>query len=81
MITENVQIRAGSLVLPLHNPVRVAEDSALVENLFAWMRYISFATGWHEHDYVIAPANFRKTAVQPRSKTSLWFGGYGPVRM
>jgi natural product biosynthesis luciferase-like monooxygenase protein len=55
MITENVQIRAGSLVLPLHSPVRVAEDWALVDNLSHGRVAISFATGWHQHDYVIAP--------------------------
>jgi natural product biosynthesis luciferase-like monooxygenase protein len=58
MITQHVQIRAGSLVLPLHSPVRVAEDWALVDNLSHGRVCISFATGWHEHDYVIAPANF-----------------------
>jgi len=58
MITQNVQIRAGSLVLPLHSPVRVAEDWALVDNLSHGRAAISFATGWHEHDYVIAPANY-----------------------
>jgi natural product biosynthesis luciferase-like monooxygenase protein len=58
MITQYVQIRAGSLVLPLHSPVRVAEDWALVDNLSHGRVGISFATGWHEHDYVIAPANY-----------------------
>jgi natural product biosynthesis luciferase-like monooxygenase protein len=58
MITQHVQIRAGSLVLPLHNPVRVAEDWALVDNLSHGRVGVSFATGWHEHDYVIAPGNF-----------------------
>jgi natural product biosynthesis luciferase-like monooxygenase protein len=58
MITQHVQIRAGSLVLPLHSPVRVAEDWALVDNLSHGRVGVSFATGWHEHDYVIAPANF-----------------------
>lgn len=58
MITERVQIRAGSLVLPLHSPIRVAEDWALVDNLSRGRAGISFATGWHEHDYVIAPANY-----------------------
>jgi len=55
VITRNIQIRAGSLVLPLHNPVRVAEDWAVVDNLSRGRAAISFATGWHEHDYVIAP--------------------------
>jgi natural product biosynthesis luciferase-like monooxygenase protein len=58
MITERVQIRAGSVVLPLHSPVRVAEDWALVDNLSRGRVALSFATGWHEHDYVIAPANY-----------------------
>jgi natural product biosynthesis luciferase-like monooxygenase protein len=58
MITQRVQLRAGSLVLPLHSPVRVAEDWALVDNLSQGRVGISFATGWHEHDYVIAPANY-----------------------
>jgi natural product biosynthesis luciferase-like monooxygenase protein len=78
MITERVQIRAGSVVLPLHSPVRVAEDWALVDNLSHGRVGISFATGWHEHDYVIAPANyenrrelmFRDIAVVRR----LWAG-------
>jgi len=59
MITQHVQIRAGSLVLPLHSPVRVAEDWALVDNLSHGRIGISFATGWHEHDYVIAPENYQ----------------------
>ena len=58
MITERVQIRAGSLVLPLHSAVRVAEDWALVDNLSRGRVGISFATGWHHHDYVIAPGNY-----------------------
>jgi natural product biosynthesis luciferase-like monooxygenase protein len=58
MITENVQLRAGSVVLPLHSPVRVAEDWSLVDNLSKGRAAVSFATGWHEHDYVIAPANY-----------------------
>lgn len=73
MITENVQIRAGSLVLPLHSPVRVAEDWALVDNLSGGRVAISFATGWHEHDYVIAPGNYEE-------RRELMFENIGVVR-
>jgi natural product biosynthesis luciferase-like monooxygenase protein len=55
MITERVQIRAGSVVLSLHSPVRVAEEWAVVDNLSNGRVALSFATGWHAHDYVIAP--------------------------
>src|SRR5919205_829536 len=33
MITERTQIRAGSVALPLHHPVRVAEEWSVVDNL------------------------------------------------
>ena len=32
-ITERIGIRAGSVVLPLHNPIRVAEEWSVVDNL------------------------------------------------
>ena len=57
-ITKRVGIRAGSCVLPLHNPVRVAEDWALVDNLSGGRIGISFASGWHENDFVLKPENF-----------------------
>ncbi|HVS18631.1 MAG TPA: MupA/Atu3671 family FMN-dependent luciferase-like monooxygenase [Planctomycetota bacterium] len=56
-ITQHVQIRAGSVVLPLHHPIRVAEDWALVDNLSAGRVAISFASGWHPDDFVLAPHN------------------------
>ena len=59
MITERLEIRAGSVVLPLHSPVRVAEEWALVDQLSGGRVGLSFATGWHAHDYVIAPANYQ----------------------
>src|SRR4029453_9616557 len=51
MITERIQIRAGSVVLSLHSPVRVAEEWAVVDNLSNGRVALSFATGWHAHDY------------------------------
>ena len=59
MVTKRMQLRAGSLVLPLHHPIRVAEDWSVIDNLSGGRAAISFATGWHTHDYVIDPAAFR----------------------
>jgi natural product biosynthesis luciferase-like monooxygenase protein len=56
-ITRRVAIRAGSVVLPLHHPIRVAEDWALVDNLSNGRVGISFASGWHPRDFVLAPHN------------------------
>ncbi|MFN0241290.1 MAG: MupA/Atu3671 family FMN-dependent luciferase-like monooxygenase [Planctomycetota bacterium] len=54
-ITKRVAIRAGSVVLPLHHPARVAEEWALVDNLSNGRAAISFATGWQPDDFVLAP--------------------------
>ena len=57
-ITENIHIRAGSCVLPLHDPLRIAEEWALVDNLSNGRVGISFASGWQPNDFVIAPDNY-----------------------
>jgi natural product biosynthesis luciferase-like monooxygenase protein len=58
-VTSRVQIRAGSVVLPLHNPIRVAEEWSVVDNLSGGRVAISFASGWHPNDFVLAPENYQ----------------------
>ncbi len=53
--TSRIQLRAGSVVLPLHHPVRVAEEWSMVDNLSRGRVAISIASGWHPHDFVFAP--------------------------
>lgn len=62
-MTTRIKIRAGSCVLPLHHPVRVAEDWAFVDNISKGRVGVSFASGWQPNDFVLAPAAFatRKT--------------------
>ncbi len=57
-ITTNVQIRAGSVVLPLHDPIRVAEEWSVVDNLSNGRVGLSFASGWHANDFALAPQNY-----------------------
>ena len=57
-ITENVQIRAGSCVIPLHSPVRVAEEWSVVDNISGGRVGVSMAAGWQPNDFVLAPDNF-----------------------
>jgi natural product biosynthesis luciferase-like monooxygenase protein len=57
--TERLQIRAGSVVLPLHDPLRVAEEWALVDNLSAGRVGVSFASGWHANDFVLKPGAYQ----------------------
>jgi natural product biosynthesis luciferase-like monooxygenase protein len=56
-LTERIQIRAGSVVLPIHDPIRVAEDWAVIDNLSNGRVGISFASGWNARDFVFAPEN------------------------
>src|SRR5580658_4121248 len=56
--TRRLEIRAGSVVLPLQDPVRVAEDWAVVDNLSGGRAGMAFASGWHPNDFVFAPHNY-----------------------
>lgn len=57
-VTERIGIRAGSCVSPLHHPIRIAEDWAVVDNLSNGRVGIAFASGWQPGDFVLQPANY-----------------------
>jgi natural product biosynthesis luciferase-like monooxygenase protein len=61
--TEHVHLRAGSVVLPLHHPARVAEEWAVVDNLSGGRVGISFASGWHPNDFALAPDRYAERHV------------------
>src|SRR5258708_28341355 len=77
-VTERIQLRAGSVVLPLHDPLRVAEEWAVVDNLSHGRVAISFASGWQPNDFVLAPENYaNRKAVMLRGIETvrrLWRG-------
>jgi natural product biosynthesis luciferase-like monooxygenase protein/amino acid adenylation domain-containing protein len=56
--TCRIKLRSGSVVLPLHSPVRVAEDWSVVDNLSNGRVGLGFASGWHDRDFVFAPDNY-----------------------
>lgn len=58
--TRRIKLRAGSVVLPLHHPVRVAEEWSVVDNLSGGRVGVSFASGWRPDDFVFAPDSFEK---------------------
>ncbi|CAD5954601.1 Phenolphthiocerol synthesis polyketide synthase type I Pks15/1 [Planktothrix tepida] len=62
MVTDRIRIRAGSVVLPLHNPIRVAEEWAVVDNLSQGRVDVAFARGWNPNDFVLAPNQFANSA-------------------
>lgn len=54
-VTEHVQIRAGSVVTPMHHPARVVEDFAVVDGISGGRAAISVGSGWNINDFVLAP--------------------------
>ncbi|MEM9921821.1 MAG: MupA/Atu3671 family FMN-dependent luciferase-like monooxygenase, partial [Bacteroidota bacterium] len=58
-VTEQINIRSGSVVLPLHDSIRVAEDWSVVDNLSNGRVSLSIASGWHSNDFVFKPSNFK----------------------
>jgi natural product biosynthesis luciferase-like monooxygenase protein len=56
--TDRIALRAGSVVLPLHQLLRIVEEWAVVDNLCGGRTGISLATGWHTTDFVLAPGQY-----------------------
>jgi natural product biosynthesis luciferase-like monooxygenase protein len=56
-VTRNLDIRAGSCVLPLHHPARVVEEWSVVDNLSNGRIGLAFASGWMPEDFVLRPEN------------------------
>ncbi|MDI5961141.1 LLM class flavin-dependent oxidoreductase [Streptomyces sp. SL13] len=58
-VTRRIAVRAGSVVLPLHHPLRVVEDWSVLDNLSGGGRVgLSAAAGWHSADFVLAPDHY-----------------------
>ncbi len=77
-ITERIQLRAGSLISPLHDELRVAEEWAMVDNLSNGRVAISFGSGWNINDFIFFPDRYeRRQAVmyeQIEVVKKLWTG-------
>jgi natural product biosynthesis luciferase-like monooxygenase protein len=76
--TRRIGIRAGSVVLPLHHPARVAEEWAVVDQLSGGRVGVSFASGWHGGDFVLSrfDAADRRTVMRAAvdQVQALWRG-------
>lgn len=55
MVTKHLQLRSGSVVSPLHNTLRIAEEWAVVDNLSNGRAGLSFTAGWHADDFALQP--------------------------
>ncbi|MCW2248523.1 natural product biosynthesis luciferase-like monooxygenase protein/amino acid adenylation domain-containing protein [Azospirillum fermentarium] len=76
--THKVQLRSGAVVAPLHDPIRVAEEWSVVDNLSRGRVGVGFASGWHANDFVFSPETYedRREVTFERIETvrRLWRG-------
>lgn len=79
-VTEQIQICSGSVVLPLHDPIRVAEEWSVVDNLSGGRVGLGVASGWVPNDFVISDHQrdfeCRKRVFQEKTEAlrTLWRG-------
>jgi len=77
-ISRHVRVRCGSVVLPLHDPLRVAEEWAMVDHFSRGRVEMSVASGWHPNDFVLSPERFQDRHALMRSMLeevrALWRG-------
>jgi len=76
--TQRIDLRCGSVVSPLHNSIRIAEEWSLVDNLSQGRVGLAFASGWNANDFVLSPDSYsqRKEVMtkQLDEFRSLWRG-------
>jgi len=58
MTTQRIRLNAGSVVTPIHNPIRIAEEWAVVDNISHGRVGISFASGWNPDDFAFFPERY-----------------------
>lgn len=77
-LTSQVGIRAGSVVAPLHDPLRIAEEWAVVDNISGGRAGVSFASGWNAVDFALRPDAYpRRREILRETVTTiraLWRG-------
>ncbi|WP_437603945.1 MupA/Atu3671 family FMN-dependent luciferase-like monooxygenase [Sorangium sp. So ce590] len=77
-VTSNLELRAGSVVVPHHHPVRIVEEWALVDQLSQGRVGLCVATGWHRGDFVFYPGNYGNrrelTFASVETIRALWRG-------
>jgi len=67
-ITNRIKLRAGSVVMPLHHSIRVAEEWAVVDNLSNGRVGISLTSGWIPNDFAFFPERYAN------KREEMWHG-------
>ncbi|GAA4279087.1 non-ribosomal peptide synthetase [Aquimarina mytili] len=60
MVTNQIELRSGSVVAPLHDPIRIVEEWSVVDNLSNGRVALSFASGWNPNDFSLAKDSYKE---------------------
>lgn len=78
MVSDRIQLRAGSVVSPLHDSIRIAEEWSVVDNLSNGRIGLAIASGWHSNDFALNSSAYtdRHTIMlqQIHELRTLWKG-------
>ncbi|WP_049974261.1 MupA/Atu3671 family FMN-dependent luciferase-like monooxygenase [Azospirillum sp. B4] len=78
-VTARIRIRAGSVILPLHDPLELAEAWAMVDLLSHGRVDLAVGSGWNPQDFVLSPDTFANAKSVMRTRLDelrhLWAGG------
>jgi len=58
-MTKRIGLRAGSLISPLHDVLRIAEEWSVADNLSGGRVAVSFGAGWNAGDFVFFPERYQ----------------------
>ncbi len=80
VVTERVRIRSGSVVVPLHHPLRIVEEWSVVDFLSNGRVDLGLASGWFPNDFVLAaPGSYARRGELVFERADelrrLWAGG------
>jgi natural product biosynthesis luciferase-like monooxygenase protein len=84
MTTKSIGLRAGSVILPTHHPIRVAEEWSVVDNLSNGRVGVALATGFSPVDFIFHPENWENrrklTFDTVQTLRSFWEGESMSIR-
>ena len=69
--TERIRLSTGMLILTLHNPVRIAEEAAVVDILSGGRLTLGVAVGYREVEFAVMQVDYRRRGQRFRESLEI----------